>query len=48
MKKEMMCPCGEEFAQIIDTSGFTRVPEEEIVIDYSMYESPDVKYLQMR
>lgn len=48
MKKEMLCPCGEEFARIIDTSGFIKARAAETVIDYSMYESPEMKYLEMR
>ena len=47
MKKDLLCPCGSEFAQIIDTSGFSMIPEAKTEIDYSVFESPETKYSQM-
>ena len=48
MKKDMLCPGGEEYAQMISTSGFTKAPESRTSFDYSIYEMPEKKYLEMR
>lgn len=46
MDPETLCPCGEEYAQVVNISGFRKEPEREPEIDWSLYESPERKYLQ--
>lgn len=45
MRKDMMCPCGAEYAQIINTSGFTKEQGKD-EFDYSIYSSRKRKYLR--
>lgn len=48
MRKELMCPVGEEFAQVINTSEFKKVPEQKYYEDYSMYSAPLLKYKEIK
>ena len=45
MRKDMMCPCGAEYAQIINTSGFAKEQARDD-FDYSIYSSRKRKYLR--
>lgn len=47
MQKEMMFPVSADFAQIINTSGFRKEPEEDMSIDYSVFSTPATKYKEM-
>lgn len=48
MKQDILCPGGAEYAQVISTAGFTRAEEAQTEFDYSIYETPENKYLEMR
>jgi len=47
LQKETMYPVSADFAQIINTSDFKKVPAETAASDYSMFATPALKYKEM-